>query len=60
MKYKCNQCGIIAESKRDIPLEHGKIGIVVYPKQNQSYRCDGKFIGLTDSELRTYIFKHYS
>ena len=59
-KYKCDKCGLTVNSKREIPLEHGKMGIVVYPEQNQSYKCDGKFIGLTDSKLELYIFKHFS
>ena len=41
LSYKCNKCGDIAESKREIPLEHGKIGIVVYPQKNISTKCDG-------------------
>ena len=50
-KYKCDKCELTVNSKRDIPLEHGKMGIVIYPKQNHSYKCDGKFIEITDSEI---------
>jgi len=42
-KYKCNKCGLIAENKRQIPLEHGKMGITVYPQKNTSQKCMGNF-----------------
>ena len=44
VEYKCNKCGNVVKCKRDIPLEHGKIGLVFYPNKNSSKRCNGKYI----------------
>lgn len=48
MKYKCNKCGAVAEGKSNIPLEHGKMGLVVYPKRNTSKKCDGSYTEIGD------------
>lgn len=43
LSYRCNKCGSIAKNKREIHLEHGKMGIVVYPQENTSTKCDGNY-----------------
>jgi len=40
--WKCNICGRIDRGINP-PIEHGRMGLVVYPNRNHSISCVGKW-----------------
>lgn len=58
MKYKCNKCGMIVNSTSNIPLEHGKMSMAMYPEKATSTKCDGFFYTINSySKVETGIVK---
>lgn len=44
MKYICNKCGKEAKGRWDIPIEHGRMSMAIYPNKAKSEKCTGKFV----------------
>ena len=46
--YKCNECGTEVKSSSNIPIEHGKMSLAIYPDRAKSKKCNGKFDEVTE------------
>lgn len=44
VKYRCNKCGNEVNGKSNIPIEHGKMSLTIYPNKATSSKCDGKYM----------------
>ena len=48
MRYKCNVCKKIVNSRQEVPIEHGTMSITIHPdKPKPSKKCDGFFYAIT-------------